>query len=128
VPAEDDLDLPAAALRADHAELAMSVDVLASKLEQSLPQATEVQRHKIGGFRSKRREVHRIAIVLGEDQFELLREDQRIHCTRHKVVRGITLSRQEMPMADWISEVIAGVTQSAQVSEQDRIALQELLR
>jgi hypothetical protein len=125
---EHDLDLSAAGLRADADELAVSVEALASKLEQVLPEIAVVQRHKVGGFRSKRQEVQRITVPLGEEQFELLRENQRILCTRHKVVRGITLSRQEMPMADWIAEVIAAVTQSAQGSEQDRLALAELLR
>jgi hypothetical protein len=128
VPAEDDLDLPAAALRADEAELAVSVDVLAAKLEQALPGIASVERHKVGGFRSKRREVRRIAVALGDEQFELLRENQRIQCTRHKVVRGITLSREQLAMSDWVAEVVSGVTQSAQGSEQDRLALQELLR
>ena len=128
MPAEDHLDLPAAALRADEAELAVSVDVLAAKLEQALPGIASVERHKVGGFRSKRREVRRIAVALGDQQFELLRENQRIQCTRHKVVRGITLSREQLAMSDWIAEVVSGVTQSAQGSEQDRVALQELLR
>jgi hypothetical protein len=128
VPAEDHLDLPAAALRADEAELAVSVDVLAAKLEQALPGIASVERHKVGGFRSKRREVRRIAVALGDQQFELLRENQRIQCTRHKVVRGITLSREQLAMSNWIAEVVSGVTQSAQGSEQDRVALQELLR
>jgi hypothetical protein len=127
VSAEDDLDLPAAALRADDAELAMSVDVLAAKLEQSLPGIASVERHKVGGFRSKRREVRRIAVPVGEEQFELLRESQGVRCTRHKVVRGITLSRQELPMADWIAELVGGVTRRAEVSERDRVALEGLL-
>jgi hypothetical protein len=128
VSAEDDLDLPAAALRADDAELAMSVDVLAAKLEQSLPGIASVERHKVGGFRSKRREVRRIAVPVGEEQFELLRESQGVRCTRHKVVRGITLSREQLAMSDWIAAVLAGVTRSAEVSERDRLALEATLR
>ncbi len=65
---------------------------------------------------------------LGEEQFELLRESQGIRCTRHKVVRGITLSRQELPMADWIAALVDGVTRGAEVSERDRIALEGMLR
>ena len=126
--AEEDLDLPAAALRADGAELAISVDVLAAKLEQSLPQLTAVQRRKVGGFRSKRREVELIAVPLGEEQFELRRTPQGVQCTRHKVVRGITLSREELALSDWIAAVLAGVTHSAEVSERDRLALEATLR
>jgi hypothetical protein len=123
-----DIDLPAAALRADGADLEISIEALATSLEQALPGIASVERRKVGGFRSKRREVRRIAVPLGEEQFELLREDQRIQCTRHKVVRGITLSRQELPMADWIAELVEGLTRGAEVSDRNRIALEGLLR
>ena len=123
-----DIDLPASALRADGADLEISIEALATSLEQALPGIASVERRKVGGFRSKRREVRRIAVPLGEEQFELLREDQRIQCTRHKVVRGITLSRQELPMADWIAELVEGLTRGAEVSDRNRIALEGLLR
>jgi len=128
VASDETFDLPAAALRADETELAMSVEVLAGTLEQALPQIASVERRKVGGFRSKRREVQRIAVALGEEQFELRTDAQGIQCTRHKVVRGITLSRQELPMASWIAELIAGVGRRAEVSERDRTALEGLLR
>ncbi len=125
---DEAFDLPAAALRADRAELSTSFEVLASTLEQALPQLASVERRKVGGFRSKQREVQRIALALGEERFELRRTAQGLECTRHKVVRGITLSRQSLAMADWIAEVIAAVTRSAEVGERDRIALEGLLR
>ena len=125
---DESLNLPAAAVRADQAEVAMSVEVLAGTLEQALPRIAAVERRKVGGFRSKRREVQRIAVALGEEQFELSNDPQGIRCTRYKVVRGITLSRQELPMADWITEVIAAVSRRAEVGERDRIALEGLLR
>jgi len=125
---EQTFNLPAADLRADQAELAMSVEVLATTLEQALPQIASVERRKVGGFRSKHSQVQQIALALGEEQFELRRTAQGLQCTRHKVVRGITLSRQELPMADWIAEVIAGVTRRAEVGERDRVALEGLLR
>jgi hypothetical protein len=123
-----DIDLPAAALRADGVDLEISIEALATSLEQALPGIASVERRKVGGFRSKRREVRRIAIPLGDEQFELLREDQRTQCTRHKVVRGITLSRQELPMTDWIAALVDGLTRGAEVSDRDRIALEGLLR
>jgi len=127
VSSDEVFDLPAAALRADGAELAMSIELLASRLEQALPQITLVERRKVGGFRSKRREVQRIAVSLGEEQLELRRADAGVHCTLHKVVRGITLSRQELSMADWIDELNDAVARSAEVSEKDRLALGKLL-
>jgi osmotically-inducible protein OsmY len=128
VSTDDAFNLPAAALRADSAELGMSVDALATTLEQALPRIASVERRRVGGFRSKRKEVQRIVVALGDDQLELHQTEHGPQCTRHKVVRGITLSRQELPMADWIAELVAGVSASAEVQERDRIALEGLLR
>jgi hypothetical protein len=128
VSADEAFDLPAAGLRADGAELATSIEVLASRLEQALPQIALVERRRVGGFRSKRRAVQRIAVALGEEQFELRRSDRSVQCTRHKVVRGITLNRQEMSLASWIDALVAAVVRTSEVSEHDRIALGELLR
>ncbi len=125
---DEAFDLPAAALRADQAELGTSVEVLATTLEQSLPRIASVERRKVGGFRSKRKEVRRIAVALGDEQYELRSTEHGLQCTRHKVVRGITLSHQELSTADWLAELIAGVTRNAELQARDRIALEGLLR
>jgi hypothetical protein len=127
---EEELDvaLPAAALRADRGELAVSIEALANSLEDALPGVARVERQKVGGFRSKRREVRRISVGLGDVQFELAHTEQGIRCSRHKVVRGITLSREELPLAGWLAELVAGVRASAEVSEGNRMALEGLLR
>lgn len=105
----------------------MSIEVLGGQLEQALPRNTLVERRKVGGFRSKRREVERITVTLGDERFELRRADGGVQSTRHKVVRGVTLNRQELALAAWIRELGAAVAQTAQVSERDRLALAELL-
>jgi hypothetical protein len=126
--AEEDFDLSAGVLRADERDIGLSVEVLASKLESTLPGVASVTRRKVGGFRSKRLVVEQILLALGEERFEIAREDQGYRCTRHKVVRGITLSRQEIPMTEWISAVIERVQARAQLTEDSRGALESLLR
>jgi hypothetical protein len=128
VSSDEALDLPAAALRADQAELGTSVEVLASTLEQALPRIASVERRKVGGFRSKRTEVRRVAVALGDEQYELRSTEHGLQCTRHKVVRGITLSRQELSTADWLAELIGAVTRNAELQARDRVALEGLLR
>jgi len=127
VSSDEAFDLSAAALRADGVDLATAIEVLGSRLERALPGIALVERHKVGGFRAKRLVVQRIEVALGEERFELRSTDRSIQCTRHKVVRGITLNRQEMSMADWIDQLIAAVAHTAEVSEHDRLALGELL-
>lgn len=124
---DESFDLPAAALRADGEELAMSIEVLASRLEQALPQITVVERRKVGGLGSRRRVVQRIAVTLGEEQFELRPAGRSVEATRRKVVRGITINRQELSTAEWIDALIAAVARTAEISEQDRLAFGKLL-
>ena len=123
-----DFDLPAAALRADETELTISVEALASSLEGALGDIASVERRKVGGFRSKRREVRRIAVGLGEQHFELTRDAQGLRCTCNKVVRGITLSHEELPLSAWIAALVQSVSERAEISEHNRVALEGLLR
>lgn len=125
---EQDLDLAAASLRADSQDVGLSVEVLASKLEEALPGMAQVSRHRVGGFRSRRSEVRRIVVDLGEARFELEREGTSVRCLRHRVVRGITLSREELAMRDWVAQLVAGVREQAAIGESSRTALEGLLR
>ncbi len=125
---EKAFDLPAAALRADRAELESSIAVLAATLEQALPGFASVERRKVGGFRSKRSEVRRIVVTLGEERFELLAEDGGVRCTCNKVVRGITLRHDTLATSEWTAALLAAVGRTAEIAERDRAALEGLLR
>jgi hypothetical protein len=127
VSSEEAFDLPAAALRADRGELESSLGVLASTLEQALPRFVAVERRKVGGFRSKRTEVKRIVATLGDERFELVAADQGLQCTRNKVVRGITLSHEELATSAWVAALLEAVGRTAEVTERDRAALEGLL-
>jgi hypothetical protein len=122
------LDLAAAELRADRIDTRALIDALAARLEDALPRLAVVKRRRVGGFRSKQTEIERIDVVLDDQRFEL--EDARggLRCTRHTVVRGITLKREELPLTDWVAELVAAVTSAASIGEQDRAALEGLLR
>jgi hypothetical protein len=128
VSSDEAFDLPAAALRQDRAELESSIVVLASTLEQAIPRFVSVERRKVGGFRSKRTEVKRIIVTLGDERFELVAADRGLQCTRNKVVRGITLSHEELTTSEWIAALLGAVGRTAEVTERDRAALEGLLR
>jgi hypothetical protein len=128
-PVQDEaLDLAAAEVRADAIDLQALVGALAARLEDALPGFVQVKRRKVGGFRSKQTEVQSIAVGVGGQRFELARTSGGFECTRHAVVRGITLRREQQPVAEWLQEVVAAVTLQAEVGEQQRIALEQLIR
>jgi hypothetical protein len=121
------LDLAASELRADSIDTTALVGALAARLEGALPRAVAVRRRRVGGFRSKETEIESIALDAGDERFELRSAGGRFECLRHQVVRGITLKREALPLADWIGAVVAAVTREAGLREQDRIALERLV-
>jgi len=123
-----ELDLAAAEVRADREDTHALIEAFAARLEDALPQLAVVKRRRVGGLRSKRSEVDRIEVTLHDQRFELDHSRGGCHCTRHTVVRGITLKREELPIADWMRELVTEVTRTAELGEQSRIALEGLLR
>ena len=103
------------------------LDALAVRLEEALPRMVVVKRRRVGGFRSKLTEVERIEAELGEQRFELIRDRGRFVCMRNRVVRGITLKRDEVPIEQWVRELVAEVLRTAAVGEQVRTALEGLV-
>jgi len=123
-----ELDLAAAEVRADRADTHALLEALASRLEEALPRIAVIKRRRIGGFFSKQSEVERIDVSLEDQRFELDHSRGGCQCTRHTVVRGVTLKREELPLEEWIRELVAEVTRAAAVGEQARMVLEGLLR
>lgn len=122
-----ELDLAAAGLRSQHSDLHALLETLAARLEQALPGAVTIRRRRSGRFRSKQNEVSQIALSLGDERFELTGEAGTYRCLRHRVVRGITLAREEVALQTWIAEVVRTVSERAVIGERERAALEELL-
>ncbi len=122
------LDLAAAEARADRADVHALIEALAARLEEALPRSAVVKRRRVGGLLSKRSEVERIDVALDEQRFQLEQTRGGLQCTRHTVVRGITLKREELPVSQWLRELVDAVSNAAAIGEQARIALEGLLR
>jgi len=128
----DELDSPlqmellAASLRADSSDTKAFLEALATKLEGSLPDRTTVTRHS--SLFSREHPVKEIAVVLGDYQYRIGRERQGpIMAQRAKVVRGIVLKTEQIPMEQWIEELAGELAQVAASSAQARSALERFL-
>jgi hypothetical protein len=121
------LDLAAASTRGDQIDTQAMLDALAVRLEAALPRLTRIKRRRVGGFLSKRSEVERIEVELGDQRFELVQTGGAPQCARNKIVRGITLKRDEVPIEQWVRELVDEVGRTAAVSEQARVALEGLV-
>lgn len=120
------VDLLAASLRADTTDLKAFLEVLAVKLEGALPDQTVVTRQS--KLFSREHPVREITITLGDYQYRISREQQGPLITlRAKVVRGIVLKTDQLPMEQWIEELAEGLATHAGQNAQARSALERFL-
>jgi hypothetical protein len=120
------VDLLAASLRADTTDLKAFLEVLAVKLEGALPDQTVITRQS--KLFSREHPVREITITLGDYQYRISREQQGPLITlRAKVVRGIVLKTEQLPMEQWIEELAEGLATHAGQNAQARSALERFL-
>lgn len=125
--AESDFDLDAASLRADGGELSISVEVLASKLEQALPNRTKVQRQGKGLLGKGAKSVREVFVQIGQVSYSLQVQDGRLQGYRVKEVGGIAIKRETLDPGDWVGELTSSLQSEAERSTEARQALQKLI-
>jgi hypothetical protein len=128
VSTEETFDLLAAGLRADGADLSVSVEVLATKLEEALPGAAHVERHGGGLLGRGEKRVRQVRVTLGSNLYQLTVDGQRVEGFREKQVGGIAIKREALGPSEWIAALSADLREEAQRSAQAREALERLLR
>jgi hypothetical protein len=119
-------DLDAAGLRADGPELIAAVEVLARKLEISLPRATTVRRRSRRMF-SKDKVVEAIEVRLGTTRYGLEIDGERVSADRANEVRGVVIKREQLDVADWIGALAGQLREHAAESAEAREALERLV-
>jgi hypothetical protein len=120
-----DLDLVAAALRADLSDIAAFVEGLATRLELALPGLAQIKRVK-SGFRGPKL-VSEIVVEAGDERLQLKRDGGRIQTSRCRVSGGITIKTEALDVDAWLTALSAAVAEQAQRSERTRLALQQLV-
>jgi hypothetical protein len=125
---EDSFDLAAAGLRVDGADLTMSVEVLASKLEQALPGVARVVRRGGGLLGRGEKRVREVRVELGTSCYQLAVDGPRVEGFRERQVGGIAIKREPLDPDAWIAALTADLREQAERSAQARTALEKLLR
>lgn len=123
---EPTFDIDAAGLRADGPGLLVEVEVLARKLEVSLPQATKVRRRAKRMF-SKDKVVESIEVRLGATRYGLQVDGGRVAGDRRQEVRGVVIKREPLELADWLGELTRELRDQAAGSAEARAALERLV-
>jgi len=120
-----EFDRVAAALRADAGDLATFLEVLAVKLETALPGGVRVDR--AGGLWRKPKRVVRLSCDLGDERFQLAAAATGLEAVRTRVVRGIALKSEVLPLDGWIEALSGALARSAATSAAASQALARLV-
>jgi hypothetical protein len=126
-----DIDLPAASLRADGTDLRISIEVLAGKLESTLPGRTRVERRGGGLLGRGQKRVRSILVELGTDngmRYELAIEGERIEGFRERKSGGISIKREPLDPDQWVAALTGELRAEAERSAEARSALEALVR
>lgn len=121
----EELDRIATALRVDSSDLGFLVEVFAGRLEATLGSAVRVERRS-KGFMSREKELRRLVVDLGDDEFVLERDGARVRAVRRKEVRGVVIRSEELGFPAWVAALTATLGEAAHGSEATRRALEEL--
>jgi hypothetical protein len=120
-----DLDLIAASLRADLADVNAFVEGLAVKLEDAIPGATVIKRAR-SGFRGPKQVVG-IAVDLAGMRLLMDRRGDHLQTAKARTSGGIVLKTEEVDVDQWLTALTAALAAEAQRSQRIRQALEGLL-
>ena len=125
-----EVELLAAALRQDSADLSLYAKVLTVNLVDSLPSgAVKVERKRSVSDRMAGREgtVSSLDVALGEQRLSLRADRGRMVGEICKEVRGIVLSRREVGLDEWIDALAQALAEAAVSSARAREAIEKFL-
>jgi hypothetical protein len=104
------------------------VPALAVLLEQAMPDLTTVVRKPVRLFSSDKR-IESVAVLLGDHVYTLIDRNASLplEAKRTKIVRGITIKTDPLPIRDWLDEVGAEISTRAEQSQEALAALRNFM-
>ena len=130
-PGDDlNLDLLMAALRADSSDIAIYARVLTESLGDALPPGcVAVERDRSMSDRMKGRPgtVTKVTVRLGEQVLTLGVQRGAPAAEICREVRGVVLSRQPVPLGEWVTELARALMQHAEQNAATASALRRLV-
>ena len=130
----EDIELIAAALRADSADLEVYARVLTTSLADALPEGmVEVERDRSFADRVAGRpgRVRGISVAIGEWELTLSSPSGHGHgpplAHARQRVRGVVISSRDVPIEEWVRLLAGGLADRARHSAEARVALGRLL-
>jgi len=129
---DDDLSLEmvTAALRMDSADVAVYARVLSKSLSEALPPeyvTVERERSVSDRMRGRPGEISKLAVRLGDQLMTLAIRNGQPSAEICREVRGVVLSRQNVPLQQWAGALASALVVHAESSAQAAQALRRLV-
>jgi hypothetical protein len=124
------LEMVTAALRMDSADVAVYTRVLSKSLSEALPPdyvTVERERSMSDRMRGRPGEISKVAIRLGDQLMTLAVRNGQPAAEICREVRGVVLSRQNVPLQQWASALASALVQHAEDNAQAAEALRRLV-
>ncbi|MGW7006118.1 hypothetical protein ACWGCW_25735 [Streptomyces sp. NPDC054933] len=128
--APDSVDLLAAALRQEAADLEVYAQVLTGTLADALPPgsvAIERKRGMADRLAGREGRVERLDVSLGEQRLVLNLSGGRPTGEVCKEVRGVVLSRRPVALDEWVQALASAIAVRAESDARARAALEKLI-
>lgn len=122
----DDLsfDILAAGLRRDVADLDTFIEVLAKRMEATLPHLVSAVR---AGLFGKKGPVRQLSLTFDQWQYGVNRDHGRLVFTRTKLVRGVGIKNEVLDLDEWIKGLAQELMTVANARQEAREALERFL-
>ncbi len=120
-----DLEVAAAALRADSSDVRILLKVLVERLADALGARLIVRR--AGGLRRKSQEIRSVVANLGDDQFSAEIDGASLRCAIGHSSGGIRIRSEQVDVDTWLSRLLERLNTEATHSQATRLALENIV-
>jgi len=120
-----DLDMAAAALRANSTDVPMMLKLLVLQLGDALGGRLVVER--AGGRFHKSDEIKSVQVSMGDDDLRAEVDGAVVRCTIGHSSGGIRIRSAQVPMDEWLGRLLQGLQAEAAHSENARLALERIV-
>ena len=124
------LEMVTAALRVDSADVAVYARVLTKSLSEALPPeyvTVERERSMSDRMRGRPGEISKVAVRLGDQLMTLAVKNGRPSAEICREVRGVVLSRENVPLQRWAASLASALMVHAENNAQAAEALRRLV-
>lgn len=122
-----DMQLAAAALLANNADVKMLLRVLGKNLQEALGSRVEVT-HPSGGLLHRQSdEVKSITVHLDNDDYEASLDGPSVRCSVGRSSGGIRIRSEQLPVEQWLNRLLSSLQEEAVNNQSAQAALQNVI-